>query len=84
MEYKKTVNLIDNTTYRPSIFATRNWIEINDESKGKYDKSNIRFKTLMLRLILCDYCDGYILVKRNMTVPNTTAAGATVNNTNKK
>ena len=38
----------------------------------------------MLRSSLCDYSDAYILVKRNITVNNTTAAGAAVNNTNKK
>ena len=36
----------------------------------------------MLRSILCDYNDAYILVKRNITV--TAAAGAAANNTNKK
>ena len=38
----------------------------------------------MIRSILCDYSDGYILVKRTITVPNTAAAGAAINNTNKK
>ena len=38
----------------------------------------------MLRSILCDYTDAYILIKRTMTVPNTEDAGAAVNNTNKK
>ena len=36
----------------------------------------------MLRSSLCDYSDAYMLVKRNITVNNTTAAA--VNNTNKK
>ena len=44
----------------------------------------MRFKTSMIRSILCDHSDAYILVKRNITVRNTTAAGATVNNTNKR
>ena len=34
----------------------------------------------MLRSILCDYSDAYILVKRNISVNNTAAA----NNANKK
>ena len=38
----------------------------------------------MLRSILCDYSDAYILVKGNITVNNTAAAGANANNTNKK
>ena len=84
MEYQKIINLQDDTTNQPSKFRTRNWVEINNESKGKYDNSNIRFKTSMTRSNLCDYHDAYILVKGTITVPNTEAAGAAVNNTNKK
>ena len=36
MEYQKIINLLDNTMNQPSKFRTRNWVEINDESKGKY------------------------------------------------
>ena len=38
----------------------------------------------MIRSSLCDYSDACILVKGTITVPNTAAAGAAVNNTNKK
>ena len=38
----------------------------------------------MLRSSLCDYSDAYILVKGNVTVNNTAAAGADAKNTNKK
>ena len=38
----------------------------------------------MLRSSLCDYSDAYILIKGNITVNNTAAAGAAANNTNKK
>ena len=38
----------------------------------------------MLRSSLCDYGDAYILIKRNITVNDTAADGAAVNNTNKK
>ena len=38
----------------------------------------------MLRSNLCDYSNAYILVKGNMSVSNTAAEGAAVNNTNKK
>ena len=34
----------------------------------------------MLRSILCDYSDAYILVSATITVPNTAAAGAAANN----
>ena len=45
MESQKTINLYENTTNQPSKFITRNWVEINDESRGKYDSSSINFKT---------------------------------------
>ena len=50
------------------------------------EKANkqIRFKKAMLRSSLCDYSDAYILVKGNITINNTAAAGAAATNTNKK
>ena len=33
MEYKKIVILLENTQDQPSKFRTKNWVEINDESK---------------------------------------------------
>ena len=79
------MNLIDNTSNQPSTFRTKNWVEINDDVRGLYSpKKQIRFKTSMLRSSLCDYSDAYILVKGNITVNNTAAASAAVNNTNKK
>ena len=50
-----------------------------------YSTNNqIRFKTVMLTSVLCDYSDAYILVKGNITVANTAAADAEANHTNKK
>ena len=72
------------TTNQSSKFRTRNWVEINGESKMRYDNSNIRFKTSMIKSNLCDCSDSYILAKGTITFPNTAAAGAAVNNTNKK
>ena len=37
MKYQKIANLIDDTPNQPSKFRTRNWIEINDESRGAYN-----------------------------------------------
>ena len=51
-----------------SKFRTRNWVEINDESRGNYANSDIRCKTTMLRSNLCDYADSYILVKGTITI----------------
>ena len=58
MEYQKIINLLDNTANQPSKFRTRNWVEINNESKEKYDNSNIRFETSIIRSNLCDYSDS--------------------------
>ena len=84
MEYQKIINLLDDTMNQPSKLRTTDWVAVNDESKGKYDNSNIRFKTSMISSNLCDYSDPYILVKGTITVPNMAAAGAAVNNTNKQ
>ena len=64
MEYQKIANLIDYASNQPSTFRTKNWVEINDESRGTYNvNSQIKFKTTMLKSSLCDYHDAYILVK---------------------
>ena len=58
MEYQKIINLLDDTPNELSKFRTRNWVEINDESRGKCDSSNIKFKTSIIRSNLSDYSDG--------------------------
>ena len=68
MEYQKIANLLNNESDQPPKFSRRNWVEINDESRGNYANSNIKFKTTMLRSNLCDYADSYILVKRTITI----------------
>ena len=85
MEYQKIANLIDDTSNQPSKFRTKNWVEINDESRGANNAaSQIKFKTTMLKSSLSDYRDAYILVKGTISVNNTAADGAAANNTNKK
>ena len=77
--------MIDYASNQPAKFRTKNWVEINDESRGTYNtNSQIKFKTTMLKFSLCDYSDAYILVKGNIAVNNTAAADADGNNTNKK
>ena len=74
MEYRKVENLIDDASNQPSKFRTKNWVEINDESRGTYDaNSQMKFKTTILTSSLCDYSDAYILVKGRITI---TGAGA--------
>ena len=38
IEFQKIINLLDNTPNQPSKFRMNNWVEINDESRGAYDK----------------------------------------------
>ena len=68
MEYQKISNLLDTGSNQPSKFRTRNWVEINDESRGTYTSNDIKFKTAMLRSNLCDYANAYILVKGTITI----------------
>ena len=69
MEHPKIANLLDSALNQPSKFRTKNWVEINDESKELHTPgSDIKFKTTMLRSTLCDYADAYILVKGKMTI----------------
>ena len=68
MEYQK-ISRFNNTLNQLYKFRTINWVEVNDESRGKYKKDNqIRFKTSMLRSTLWDYSDAYILKSRTITI----------------
>ena len=61
MEYKNTINFLDDTPNQPSKFKTKKW----DELQGKFNEDNqIRLKNSMLRSSLCDYSDVYILLKQ--------------------
>ena len=60
--------MLDNAPNQPSKFRTKNWVEINDESRGTYTSNDIKFKTTMLRSNLCDYADACILVKETLTI----------------
>ena len=83
MQYQKRINLLGNTQNQPTKFRTKNWVEINDEARETYNtKSQIRFKTSMLRSGLCDYNNAYILVKGNIIIAQETAAAP--KNANKK
>ena len=68
MEHQKITNLLDSASNQPSKFRTRNWVKINDKSRGTYNSNDIKFKTTMLRSNLCDYADAYILVKGTITI----------------
>ena len=64
MQYQKIANLLNIESNQPSKFRKRNWVEINDNTRGAYSSDKqIRFKSAVLRSSLCDYSDAYILVK---------------------
>ena len=76
--------MLVNISYQSSNFRTKYWVEINDESAGVYNSNNqIKFRTTMLKPSLCDYNNAYIIVKGTITVNDTAAADADVNNVNK-
>ena len=61
--------MLKNTPNQLSTFKTKNWLEINYQSRGLYDvNSDIRFKSTMLKSNLCDYSDVSILVKGRITI----------------
>ena len=69
MEYQKIATLTDDASNQPSKFRTKNWVEINDESRGTYNiNSQIKFKTTMLKSSLCDYSEAYVPVKGRTTI----------------
>ena len=69
MEYQKIINLLDNISNQLSKFRTRNWTEINDQSRRVSNtNSDIRFNTTMLKSSLCDYSDAHILIKETITI----------------
>ena len=40
MEYQKIINFLDNSQKEESKFVTRNWVKINDDSRGMYNAIN--------------------------------------------
>ena len=67
--------MLDTTPNQPTKFRTKNWVEINYDSRGTYNfNSQIKFKNLMLRSSLCDYREAEVLVSGTVTVPNTGVA----------
>ena len=77
------MNLLDNTQNQPTKFRAKNWVEINDDSRGRYNtNSQIKFKTLMLKSGLCDYIDANILVSRTIAIPSTRTVAVPSNRKN--
>ena len=68
--------MLESTSDNLSKFRTRNWVEINDKSRGNYANGDIKFKTTMLRSNLCNYDDSYILVKGTITITGSAGSPA--------
>ena len=72
MECQKIANLFDDASNKNSKFRTKDWVRVNDESKGTYDVgTGIKFENVkMLKFSLWDYSDAYIQVRGTITVNN--------------
>ena len=56
MEIQIVINLLNNTSNQLSKFKAKNWVEINEESRGTYSvNSEIRFRNAMLKSSLFVY-----------------------------
>ena len=68
MEYQKITNLLGIKPDDVPRFITKKWIEVHDQSGNAEDEykpsQQIRFKTSLLRLDLCDFSDACIVVKK--------------------
>ena len=55
MEYQITINLLDNTKNQSTKFRKKHWVQVTDNLCGTYNtKSQIKFKTSILKSSLCD------------------------------
>ena len=61
--------MLDDASNQPSKFRTKNWVEINEKSRGTYNvNSQIKFKTTMLKSSFWDYSDVNILVRGKIRI----------------
>ena len=75
----------DKALNQPYKLRTKIRAEINDDPLGTYYTNNqIKFKTSMLKSILCDYSYAYILAKATISIANTVGERSAANNNNKK
>ena len=81
MEYQEIIKLLDNTSSKPSEFRTKNWVEINDDSREMNNtNSHITFDVKLLKLLKSS--DVIIVMQIYVTVPE--GEGADANNICKK
>ena len=71
MEFNRINNLLGPAHDKVPKFITKNWIEVESQSRNTCNTSKpIGFKTSLLRSDLCDYSDAYVWVKGIITVTN--------------
>ena len=76
MEHYKNSELLNCSS--ASKFVTKKWIKVSDLPGGQYSvHKNIRFKTSMLRSDLCNFSNGYIVVKGRISFTGTDNANRT-------
>ena len=71
MEFQKIVNLLDINYDNKDLpkYVTKKGIEVYDQSEKKYNvNKEIRIKTSMFTLDLCDFSNSYVVVKGDITV----------------
>ena len=72
MEYQKITKMLGTTLDEVLRLITKKWVKVHDQSGSADDRykpsKQIRFKTSLLRLDLCDYSDAYVVVKEKITV----------------
>ena len=47
--YQKIATLLEKASEQPSIFAARDWVEVNDDRRQNYESDLIEIKTSMLQ-----------------------------------
>ena len=79
MEYQKITNLLGTTIDEIPRFITKKLVKVCDQSGSTDDRykpnKQVRFKTSILTLDLCDYSDAYIAVKGDITFTKTSKRG---------
>ena len=75
MESQKIINHLDQKDGDNPRFETRKWYIVNNHNNGNYSqgddvRSIVKFDTEIVRTLLCDYSDAYILVTGNIKVQN--------------
>ena len=67
MEHQEILNLLKEA--RGFKFVTRKWNVVKDQTNKNYDFGNQNiYNTEILKCIVCDYIDAYILVKGYITI----------------